>query len=105
MDNSNKFKKKGKFHGPRKDQGKFKNKVKGPCYICEKSGHYAKDCRHRKKQKKEGQVNSVDEIIATVSEINAIQGKVPGWCYDTCATIHVCYDKSLFKTYYDIEDN
>ncbi|CAA3002976.1 wall-associated receptor kinase 2, partial [Olea europaea subsp. europaea] len=105
VDNSNKFKKKGKFLGPRKDQGKFKNKAKGPCYVCGKPEHYAKDCRHRKQHKKEGQVNSIDEIIATVSEINAIQGKVSGWWYDTCATIHVCYDKSLFKTYHDIEDN
>ena len=40
-----------------------------------------------------------DEIIATVSEINAIQGKVSSWWYDTCATVHVCYEKSLFKTY------
>ncbi|XP_022873192.1 uncharacterized protein LOC111392157, partial [Olea europaea var. sylvestris] len=44
--------------------------------------------KHRKQHKKEGQVNSVDEIIATMSEINAIQGKVSGWWYDTCATIH-----------------
>ena len=32
-------------------------------------------------------MNSVkdnDEIIAVVREINVVQGKVPGWWYDTC---------------------
>ena len=37
--------------------------------------------------------------MATLSEVNAIHGKVSGWWYDTCATIHVTYDRSLFKTF------
>ena len=73
--------------------------------MCEKHGLYARDCRFKKTQKPE--VNSLeenDEIIATVSEINVIHGKVPGWWYDTCATVHVCYEKSIFKTYREIDD-
>ena len=44
--------------------------------MCGKLGHYARDYRFKKTQKPK--VNSLkenDEIIATVSEINVIQGK------------------------------
>ena len=73
--------------------------------MCGKPDHYARDCRFKKTQKPK--VNSLeenDEIIAIVSEINAIQGKVSGWWYDTCATVHVCYEKSIFKTYKKVDD-
>ena len=100
--------------GPKKDQGKFKrSKIqklkanKGACFVCGKCGHYARDCRFKKKPNQEEKVNSVkdnDEIIAVVSEINVVQGKVLGWWYDTCATVHVCYDKSMFKTYHEVND-
>ncbi|RVW44817.1 Retrovirus-related Pol polyprotein from transposon TNT 1-94 [Vitis vinifera] len=36
-----------------------------------------------------------------VSKANHPRGKVQGWWYDTCATVHVTYDKSLFKTFED----
>ena len=45
-----------------------------------------------------------DETVATMSEVNVVQGKVPSWWYDTCATVHVCYDRLLFKTYHEISD-
>jgi hypothetical protein len=50
-------------------------------------------------------VNSIkeDKIVPTISEVNVIKGKVPGWWYDTRATIHISYDKSLFKTYHEID--
>ncbi|XP_022883880.1 uncharacterized protein LOC111400723 [Olea europaea var. sylvestris] len=64
---------------PSRNLNKFKKKTKGGCFVCEKSGHYAKDCRHRKYNDSEGKVNSIQQnkIVATVSEINAIKGKVP----------------------------
>lgn len=48
-------------------------------------------------------VISIDEdsIRVTVSDINAIKDKVPDWWYDSCAIIHVSYDKLLFKTYHE----
>ena len=44
------------------------------------------------------------DIVATICEVNAIQGKVASWWYDTCATVNVCYDKSLSKTYIKVND-
>ena len=39
-----------------------------------------------------------DDIIATVSEIMAVKGKVQGWWSNTYAIVHVSYDKAAFKT-------
>ena len=63
-------------------------------------------CRHRKGQKNETNATNIndDNIVAIVSEDMAVNGKVPDWWYDTCATVHVSYDKALFKTYFDITD-
>ena len=87
------------FLGPKKDKGKFKNNNKGDYFVCGKPGHFARDCMFRNKQNK-AKVNAIEEeIIATVSEINDVQGKIQGWWYDTCATVHISYDRSLFKTF------
>ena len=40
-------------------------------------------------------------LIATLSNVCVVQGNVQGWWYDTCATVHVTYEKSLFKIYED----
>ena len=86
------------FMGPNKNQKQFKGK-KGPCFMCGKPEHYARECRYQKDQKG-AIINAIDEeIIATLSNVCLVQGKVQGWWYDTCATVHVTYDKSLFKTF------
>ncbi|RVW62250.1 Retrovirus-related Pol polyprotein from transposon TNT 1-94 [Vitis vinifera] len=88
------------YMSPKKNQKQFKGK-KGPCFVCGKPGHYARECRYRK-DLKGAVVNAIDEeIIATLSDVCVVQGKVQGWWYDTCATVHVTYDKSLFKTFED----
>ena len=48
--------------------------------------------------------NENDDIVVVISEVNAIQGKISSWWYDTCAAVHVCYDKSFFKTYKEVND-
>ncbi|RVW71217.1 Retrovirus-related Pol polyprotein from transposon TNT 1-94 [Vitis vinifera] len=98
--NNNNKKNSGNYMSPKKNQEQFKGK-KGPCFVCGKPGHYARECRFRKDQKRVV-VNAIDEeIIATLSDVCVVQGKVQGWWYDTCATVHVTYDKSLFKTFED----
>ena len=106
LNKSNKSKQtKGNFLGPKKDQEKFKKPMKEGYFVCGKFDHYARECRFKKDKKPK--VNSIvqnEDIVATISEICAIQGKISGWWYDTYAAIHVCYDKSLFKTYKEIND-
>ena len=88
----------GNFMGPNKNQKQFKGK-KGQCIVCGKPGHYARECRYRRNQKR-ATVNAIDEeIIATLSNVCVVQGKVQGWWYDTCTTVHVTYEKSIFKTF------
>lgn len=69
----------GKPLGPKKDQGKFKKK-KAECIVSRKPGHYACDCRFKETPNEDTQVNSIEEeeIVATVYEIDAAQGNVPG---------------------------
>lgn len=92
---------KGLNIGPKKNKGTFKKKnVEGKsCYVCGTNGHFARDCRYRKGANNKNAAYATkmddDEIIAAVSEVMVVQGKVPGWWYDTCATVHVSYDKSL----------
>ncbi|RVW66000.1 Retrovirus-related Pol polyprotein from transposon TNT 1-94 [Vitis vinifera] len=98
--NNNNKNNSGNYMSPKKNQEQFKGK-KGPCFVCGKPGHYARECRFRKDQKGVV-VNAIDEeIIATLSDVCVVQGKVQGWWYDTCVTVHVTYDKSLFKTFED----
>ena len=51
--------------GPKKNRDKFKNfnkpKPNVSCYVCGKSGHYARDCRHRKGQKNEVDATNVGD--------------------------------------------
>ena len=98
--NNNDKRNSGNSMSPKKNQEQFKGK-KGPCFVYGKPGHYARECRYRK-DLKGAVVNAIDEkIIATLSDVCVAQGKVQGWWYDTCATVHVTYDKSLFKTFED----
>ncbi|RVW79629.1 Retrovirus-related Pol polyprotein from transposon TNT 1-94 [Vitis vinifera] len=102
--NNNDKRNSGNYMSPKKNQEQFKGK-KGPCFMCGKPGHYARECRYRN-DLKGTVVNAIDEeIIATLSDVCVVQGKVQGWWYDTCATVHVTYDKSLFKTFEDEKED
>ena len=68
--------------------------------MCGKNGNFSRDCRFKRSHNNEAKFNSAhDELVETLSEVISIHGKVSGWWYDTCATIHVTYDRTLFKTF------
>lgn len=86
--------------GPKKEHNMFKNSdiAKGPkngCYVCGKPRHYARDWRHNMSKNKTNEVHANDDMIATVSEIMTIKGKMQGCWYHTCVTIHVLPYMSL----------
>ena len=97
---------------------KKKNRI---CYKCGKKGHYKRECKadSNKKQKKDNAKNAnlveqdVAEIVAMISHWNigmiselyvAAATKSCDWWYDSGATVHVCNDKSQFKTYEEVPD-
>ncbi|RVW29768.1 Retrovirus-related Pol polyprotein from transposon TNT 1-94 [Vitis vinifera] len=66
--NNNDKRNSGNYMSPKKNQEQFKGK-KGPCFVCGKPEHYARECRYRK-DLKEAVVNAIDEeIIATLSDV------------------------------------
>lgn len=72
--------------------------------MCGKSRHDPRDCENHKQPMQDGEVNSANNIIATVSIVNSVKRNVQGWWYDICATIYVCYNRSIFKTYQKMYD-
>ena len=106
--------KKRKHNGNGPKQGPTK-KFQGKCYVCNKQGHRAKDCRSRKEQgnpkKKRPQANvtEVDDVSdmnlsAVVSEVNSIGSNTKEWWVDTGATRHVCSNKKIFSSYQTIDN-
>lgn len=57
-------------NGPQQGTNK---KFQSKCYICDKPGHRAKDCRKRKDQNKksaQANVTEVDGLLQDISEMN-----------------------------------
>ncbi|XP_070682418.1 uncharacterized protein [Malus domestica] len=76
-------------------------KIKEGCWVCGKTRHRAKDCRHKKDQNSENsnQVNvAKDKFVAVLSEVNLLTNS-NDWWIDTGATRHVYADQNLFVTY------
>ncbi|KAI9178190.1 hypothetical protein LWI28_023694 [Acer negundo] len=95
-----------KFKNHHQNKKKNQKKIKGNCYYCKKPGYMTQDCHKRKKyiQNQGNQVNMTeDKYVATVCDVNSVDIE-SGWWLDTVATIHICKDRSLFKTYEKTED-
>ena len=99
-------------NGPKQGPAK---KVQGKCYVCNKQGHHAKDCRSHKEQgnpkKKCPQANVIEvddvsdmNLSAVVSEVNFIGSNTKEWWVDTGATRHVCSDKKMFSSYQTLDN-
>ena len=92
-----------------------KDKKGRACFYCGKKGHYIRECRFLKNQKKDKELNTseanlIDEIVAMVSEMqigmiievhmaSAAENSFEWW-YDSGATIHICNkhcSKSMWK--------
>lgn len=91
------------------------------CYGCGKKGHYKRDCKFRKRHKgnsqdaaessKANMIEQETELVALVSDLHigmitelnmAATTKLSDWWYDSGATVHVCNDKSQFKSYEEV---
>ncbi|CAL8992015.1 unnamed protein product [Prunus brigantina] len=100
-DNSQKNKGKSYSNKLASNNKKFK-KIKGSCWVCEKVGHKAQDCRHKKDgasaKSANNQANVIEDVLAAVeSETNMVLD-TKDWWIDTGATKHICGDKSMFST-------
>ncbi|RVW72567.1 hypothetical protein CK203_060077 [Vitis vinifera] len=98
--NNNDKRNSGNYMSPKKNQEQFKGKK--VLVLCVENPGIMLGSVGTGKDLKGAMVNAIDEeIIATLSDVCVVQGKVQGWWYDTCATVLVTYDKSLFKTFKD----
>jgi len=83
---------------------------RGTCYICNKEGHKANECRSRLKKNKKShpQENLTDHespsLSAVVSEVNLTTNN-KDWWVDTGATRHICSEKLLFSEYQKLEQD
>ncbi|KAB2610477.1 DNA polymerase zeta catalytic subunit-like [Pyrus ussuriensis x Pyrus communis] len=88
-------------------KGKNLKNIKGPCYVCGKSGHNAQDCYHRKDENHANGNNNNhanmattnEELAAVVFEINRVSNESE-LLIDTSATKHIYADRNLFTEYH-----
>lgn len=70
------------------------------CYHCHKIGHYARDCKILKAEKKKEKANNhtKNELVAMVTE-EFVAGDQVEWWIDTGATRHISGNRNSFMTY------
>ena len=103
IEEGHKTNKKRKYVGQQGAKGGDSKKFKGNCFVCNKPGHCAKDCRNRKAQvnhkRKAAQANITEveklyenayniSFSTIVSEVNLV-GNIKVWWVDIGATRHM----------------
>ncbi|KAG7547628.1 Zinc finger CCHC-type [Arabidopsis suecica] len=125
---SSKMKNKGKKRPFTNNTNDGSNKrFKSICWICNKSGHFKRDCRAAKDKNKtqqnrfgqgskdqgpsshQGQNSVFDSYskvyyVSKIAEAFYVQDDEVAWWIDSGATIHVCKDRGWFKTYEPVQD-
>ena len=85
-------------------------KKRGTCFVCDKLGHHAPQCRKRVKTGNSGnppKANLVegDDIIAVViSQANMVTNP-KNWVVNSGATRHICANKDAFTSYTPVVDD
>ena len=77
-------------------------KKQGNCFVCGKPGHYAAQCRHRKRiEKSNSKANLAEaEVITTVISFEvSMVTNMKDWVVDFGTTRHVCGNKSASTSY------
>ncbi|KAI3815113.1 hypothetical protein L1987_14769 [Smallanthus sonchifolius] len=100
--------KKKEFKKPQQYQNHQPKKT-GKCHVCGETGHYARECPHRKSGPSVGSTNAVAEITNLVAnvglgDVNMVATRTRilgcrGWFLDSGATVHVCGNRNSFLTY------
>lgn len=98
-----------------KDSGKFHKKQKPTsnvtCWVCNKRGHYARDCYHRADRKQEKDKEKVNSASGNATNYESAMNVTPKekphsvkWYLDSGATSHMTYNKSIFTQISNIEN-
>jgi len=99
-------KKKNKSNLSRPNGPKPTFKKKENCFVCERPGHHAPQCKHRFKNDNPPKANIVereDTIYAVVSQVNLVTN-VSKWVVDSGVTRHICSNINAFSAYSNVGD-
>lgn len=79
----------------RNERTSEKQKFNGKCFICEKPGHRASECRNKKKSATD---SAKGHQASCVLHNYVDKRRQSVWCIDSGATCHMCCDRNMFET-------
>ena len=120
-----KFSKKPKKNNNNGNNGQRPAQPKGVCFVCGKSGHYARDCSERKGQKQhrpqqqhsdEAGTSNFQSFVAMVKECAVVESSTHNcqfqsdsvedtWIFDSGASAHITYNKNYMSEYRPLQND